>query len=158
MQPSWASTQQTGTAYDKITHIFGVLVSMMPAGKFKDLNSHVATEGMRIPTSPKANWGLWNHQGGLAAGSKTRTGPSINHGQIQSYVNMKAKLAKRLWWKPKGSVGQEAQKGPKQTAVPKWAKPCYVASKKSGGHYVDGKWTSRNRGVKRTGCSANKKL
>ena len=109
MQPSWASTQQTGTAYDKITHIFGVLVSMMPAGKFKDLNSPFASEGRRIPTSPKANWGLWDPKGGLAAGSKKRTGPMINVGQIQDYWKSKARLAKRML-KPKGSVGQEAKK------------------------------------------------
>ena len=28
--PSWKSTQNTGTSYDKVMHIFNVIVAMMP--------------------------------------------------------------------------------------------------------------------------------
>ena len=61
--PSWKSTQNTGTSYDKVMHIFNVIVAMMPEMGFRSRNSPFSVDDLQIPGTPPATAGLLGCQG-----------------------------------------------------------------------------------------------
>ena len=170
--PSWASTQQTGTSYDKITHILAVILAMMPDA----FHNPVSVDDLIIPGTPPALYGLWTPKGYLADASIQRAGNMINP-SVQ--VPQQGQGKQKALLKPKGTVGTAANKArpqPKGTvgaaatsqglppfqfmpARPKWSPSQSKApSKKTGGHYNEyGVWTSRARGIKKKGVASKQK-
>ena len=142
--PSWKSTQNTGTSYDKVMHIFNVIVAMMPEMGFRSRNSPFSVDDMQIPGTPPATAGLWDAKGNLISGHVTAMiKPCITLPQHRGQGKQKALLMPRgtrgIDWKArpqaKGSVQSTTCKfmparskcSPSQT----WS-PTHTPSKKLG--------------------------